>query len=193
MKKRRKFAPEFKAKVALEALAGELTLAELAAKHDIHPNVIQQWRRHAKESMPDLFSGKAAAHQTSREDEIKDLRAKIGELTIEKDFWPEPSVAEPRSEGDDDRSESSTAQYRSPVRAGDDQSLIILLRGQGRNGPEPRADASDRRGVSGEPVLRVSADDTASPAAGLLRWPQADSALDAQDGPDADLPETSYF
>ena len=85
MRKRREFAPEFKAKVALEAL-GELSLAELAAKHDVHPNVIQQWRRHAKESMPDLFSGKAAAHQTSREAEIKELRAKIGELTIEKDF-----------------------------------------------------------------------------------------------------------
>ena len=41
MRKRRKFAPEFKAKVALEALAGELSLAELAAKHDVHPNVIQ--------------------------------------------------------------------------------------------------------------------------------------------------------
>jgi transposase len=86
MKKRRKFAPEFKAKVALEALAGELTLAELSAKHDIHPNVIQQWRRHAKENMADLFSGKAAAQQNSREAEIKSLHAKIGELTIEKDF-----------------------------------------------------------------------------------------------------------
>jgi transposase len=86
MRKRRKFAPEFKAKVALEALAGELTLAELAAKHDIHPNLIQQWRQHAKENMPDLFSGKATAHQTSREAEIKVLQAKVGELTIEKDF-----------------------------------------------------------------------------------------------------------
>ncbi len=86
MRKRRKFAPEFKAKVALEALAGELTLAEIAAKHDIHPNLIQQWKRHARESMPDLFSGKAAAQQSSREAEIKALHAKIGELTIEKDF-----------------------------------------------------------------------------------------------------------
>jgi transposase len=86
MRKRRKFAPEFKAKVALEALSGELTLAELAAKHDIHPNLIQQWRQHAKESMPDLFSGKATAHQTSREAEIRVLQAKVGELTIEKDF-----------------------------------------------------------------------------------------------------------
>ena len=86
MKKRRKFAPEFKAKVALEALAGELTLAELATKHDIHPNLIQQWKRQAKENMPDLFSGKAAAHRTSREAEVKELHAKIGELTVEKDF-----------------------------------------------------------------------------------------------------------
>ena len=86
MRKRRRFAPEFKAKVALEALAGELTLTEIAAKHDIHPNLVQQWRRHAKESMPDLFSGKAAAHQKSREAEIKELHAKIGELTVEKDF-----------------------------------------------------------------------------------------------------------
>ena len=86
MRKRRKFAPEFKAKVALEALAGELTLAELAAKHDIHPNLVQQWRQHAKESMPELFAGKATAHQTSREAEIKVLQAKVGELTIEKDF-----------------------------------------------------------------------------------------------------------
>ncbi len=86
MRKRRKFAPEFKAKVALEALSGEHTLSELAAKHDIHPNVVQQWRRQAKEGMPDLFSGKASAHTTSRESEIKELHAKIGQLTVEKDF-----------------------------------------------------------------------------------------------------------
>ena len=86
MRKRRKFAPEFKAKVALEALSGEHTLSELAAKHDIHPNVVQQWKRQAKEAMPDVFSGKASAHATSRESEIKELHAKIGQLTIEKDF-----------------------------------------------------------------------------------------------------------
>ena len=86
MRSRRKFAPEFKAKVALEALAGEYTLAELAAKHDIHPNLIQQWKRQAKENLPDVFSGKAAAHKTSREAEVRELHAKIGQLTVEKDF-----------------------------------------------------------------------------------------------------------
>ena len=86
MRSRRKFAPEFKAKVALEALAGEHTLAELAAKHDIHPTLIQQWKRQAKENLPDVFSGKAAAHKTSREAEVRELHAKIGQLTVEKDF-----------------------------------------------------------------------------------------------------------
>ena len=86
MRNRRKFMPEFKAKVALEALAGELTLSEIATKHDVHPNLVQQWKRHAKENLPDVFSGKANAHQKSREEDIKTLHAKIGELTVEKDF-----------------------------------------------------------------------------------------------------------
>ncbi len=87
MRSRRKFAPEFKAKVALEALVGEHTLAELAAKHDIHPNLIQQWKRQAKENLADVFSGKASAHKTSREAEIRELHAKIGLITVVKDFW----------------------------------------------------------------------------------------------------------
>jgi transposase len=86
MKKRRKFAPEFKAKVALEALAGEHTMSELAAKHSIHPNLIQQWKRQAQEGLPDLFSGKTSAHHVARDTEVKELHAKIGQLTIEKDF-----------------------------------------------------------------------------------------------------------
>ncbi len=61
-------------------------LAELAAKHDIHPTLIQQWKRQARENLPDVFSGKASAHKTSREAEIRELHAKIGQLTVEKDF-----------------------------------------------------------------------------------------------------------
>ena len=69
-----------------EALAGEHTLAELAVKHDIHPTLVQQWKRHARERLPELFSGHATAHQHSREAEIKVLQAKVGELTLEKEF-----------------------------------------------------------------------------------------------------------
>ena len=83
---RRNFSAEFKAKVALEALVGDQTLADLAAKHDVHPNMIAQWKRQAKESLPDVFAMKASRGATDREAEVKSLHAKIGQLTVENDF-----------------------------------------------------------------------------------------------------------
>ena len=86
MAKRRNFSAEFKAKVALEALSGAYTLAELAAKHDVHPNMISQWKRKAQESLPDVFAKKADRSEAAREAEVKELHAKIGQLTVERDF-----------------------------------------------------------------------------------------------------------
>ena len=86
MSQRRKFSAEFKAKVALEALSGELTLAELASKYDVHPTQIAGWKRQAKEGMVAAFSGKAATAQKDSAVEIRELHAKIGQLTVEKDF-----------------------------------------------------------------------------------------------------------
>ena len=85
MGKRRKFSAEFKSRVALEALSGERTLAELASKYDVHPNMITQWKKQAREGLPDIFSGKGS-RKDSRDAEVKELHAKIGQLTIEKDF-----------------------------------------------------------------------------------------------------------
>ena len=86
MSKRRKFSAEFKAKVALEALTGELSLTELASKYDVHPTMIAGWKRQAKEGMVASFSGKAAGVKKDSEAEIRELHAKIGQLTVEKDF-----------------------------------------------------------------------------------------------------------
>ena len=86
MSHRRKFSAEFKAKVALEALSGELTLAELASKYDVHPTQIAGWKRQAKEGMVAAFSGKAATVQKDAAAEIRELHAKIGQLTVEEDF-----------------------------------------------------------------------------------------------------------
>lgn len=86
MSTRRKFTAEFKAKVALEALGGELTLAQLASKYDVHPNVVSSWKRQAQAGMVDVFSGKSEKRDRSHDEEVKDLHAKIGQLTIEKDF-----------------------------------------------------------------------------------------------------------
>jgi len=86
MAKRRTFSAEFKARVALEALSGAYTMAELAAKHDVHPNMISQWKRKAQESLPELFAKKTDRSEAAREAELKELHAKIGELTVERDF-----------------------------------------------------------------------------------------------------------
>ena len=86
MAKRRNFSAAFKAKVALEALQGDQTLAELAGRNKVHPNLITKWKRQASEGMVEVFSGKPGRRDGSHEAEVKELHAKIGELTVEKDF-----------------------------------------------------------------------------------------------------------
>ena len=85
-KKRRKFTAEFKARVALDALSGEHTLSEFASKYGVHPNQVSQWKKQAKEQIVAGFAGKAEKVQQSDEARIKELHAKIGQLTVEKDF-----------------------------------------------------------------------------------------------------------
>jgi transposase len=86
--KRTRYSAEFKAKVALEALRGELTAAPLAAKHGIHQTMAGEWKRQAVEGLAAVFSGEAAAQETAKaaEAEVETLRAKIGQLLAERDF-----------------------------------------------------------------------------------------------------------
>ena len=86
MLKRRKFTPEFKAKVALEALRGDKTIQEIAAKHKVHPNQVSAWKRQAVEGLGAVFSNGAAGGGRDHEAEVRDLHAKIGELMVERDF-----------------------------------------------------------------------------------------------------------
>ena len=80
MGKRTGYFPEFKAKVALEAIRGELTLAELSARHGVHPNMISRWKRLAIEQMSSLFGGGGAEAVKEKEAEVAQLHAKIGQL-----------------------------------------------------------------------------------------------------------------
>jgi transposase len=84
--KRKRYAAEFKAKVALEALRGELTMAQLATKHGVHQTMISEWKRQAVEGLASVFSGKAEAKEGLREGELEKLHAKIGQLLVERDF-----------------------------------------------------------------------------------------------------------
>ena len=86
MAKRRNFSPDFKAKVALAAIRGDGTQAELAKRYSVHPNQIAQWKREALEGMSETFQSKSPKRKNDHEEEIKILRAKIGELVVERDF-----------------------------------------------------------------------------------------------------------
>ena len=86
MSKRRRFSAEFKARVALDALSGEMTLSELASKYKIHPNQVSIWKKQAKELIVAGFSGKVQSRKSQEENDLKELHAKIGQLTIENDF-----------------------------------------------------------------------------------------------------------
>jgi transposase len=81
---RRNHSPAFKAKVALAAVKGEKTLAELAQQFDIHPNLITQWRAKLLESAADVFGAEASTPEPVID--VKVLHAKIGELTLANDF-----------------------------------------------------------------------------------------------------------
>ncbi len=84
--KRKRYSADFKAKVALEAIRGDLTLAQLAAKHGVHQTMINGWKRQAIEGMSGAFSGKSEAVEESRQGEIDKLHSMIGQLVVERDF-----------------------------------------------------------------------------------------------------------
>ncbi len=84
--KRTRYSADFKAKVALEAIKGEQTLSELGSRYGIHPNMITTWKRQAIKNMAESFSSNADRANKAKESQVNDLYAKIGQLTVERDF-----------------------------------------------------------------------------------------------------------
>lgn len=81
---RRNHAPAFKAKVALEAFKGEQTIVELSQRYQVHPNQITEWKKQLLEHAADVFGkGSKGGEQGPS---VKDLHAKIGQLSMENDF-----------------------------------------------------------------------------------------------------------
>ena len=86
MIKRRRFTADFKAKVALEALRGDKTIQEMATRHKVHPNQVSAWKRQAVEGLGAVFSNGPDKARLDHDEEVHDLHAKIGQLTVERDF-----------------------------------------------------------------------------------------------------------
>jgi transposase len=81
---RRTHQPAFKAKVALAAIKGDKTLAELCQQFDVHPNQIVDWKTQLQANAASVFGGEGSAAPPV---DVKSLHAKIGQLTLENDFF----------------------------------------------------------------------------------------------------------
>lgn len=83
---RRNHNPAFKAKVALAAVKGEKTLAELAQQYDVHPNQITAWKAQLVDGAAGVFGSTTAGNAAEKAVDLTVLHAKIGELALENDF-----------------------------------------------------------------------------------------------------------
>ncbi len=83
---KKKHSAVFKAKVALEALKGDKTIAQLSGEYGVHPNQIGQWKKKLKEELPAVFSDKRKRENKDREELEGELYKQIGQLKVELDW-----------------------------------------------------------------------------------------------------------
>ena len=86
--KKKQYSPQFKAKVALEAIRGEKTVPELASQYKIHPTVINGWKRKLQEDANQIFEVESKGLKVKEDDQgqINELYRQIGQLKVERDF-----------------------------------------------------------------------------------------------------------
>lgn len=91
-KNRRKFSPEFKAKVGLEALKGIEPIHAIAARYEVHPVQVSQWKKEVQERLPEVFATKAPRSEAETAAREARLYQKIGQLEVELDWLKKKSA-----------------------------------------------------------------------------------------------------
>jgi len=88
---RKSYGATFRAKVALESVKGEKTLAELSSEFSVHPNQIRNWRKQLLEMLPDLFTDRRKKRDKDQEELISELYRQIGQMKVELDWLKKKS------------------------------------------------------------------------------------------------------
>ena len=83
---RRKHSPSFKAKVALEAIKGDETIAEIASRYEVHPNLVTKWKKELQDQAASVFGEDHPKKQKQEENLVAELYRQIGQLKVENDF-----------------------------------------------------------------------------------------------------------
>ena len=89
--KRTRYSATEKAKIALEAIKGEMTIAQITSKYKVHATQVAAWKKQALSSLPDAFTDKRRQEQVSHETQLSELYEQIGRLKIENDFLKKKS------------------------------------------------------------------------------------------------------
>lgn len=89
--KRKKYTPAEKAKIALEAIKSELTLAQISSKYGVHSTQVNKWKKQALALMPDIFSDKKHQESINHNNQLSELYEQIGRLKVENDFLKKKS------------------------------------------------------------------------------------------------------
>lgn len=85
-RQRRKHTPEFKARIALEAIKGIKTISQIAKEFEVHPVMVSAWKKDMMERLPEVFEKKNTRKDKHIEQETEQLQRKVGQLTMEVDF-----------------------------------------------------------------------------------------------------------
>jgi len=90
--RRKRYTGAEKAKIALEAIKGELTIAEIASRYETHPTQIHQWKKQALKCLPEIFNGRQEREKIDYEEQLTELYQQIGKLKVENDFLKKKSA-----------------------------------------------------------------------------------------------------
>lgn len=170
----------------MEAIRGDLTLAELAAKHGVHHTMIGAWMRQAMDGMASLFDVKIRPQRLPARPRSRNCTPRLGNCWWGGIFWRGPPVDEHGSEAKDGRARSPEPVDHGAMPPAFDQSVRVLFAGSGGQ-RDAGADGRDRLGVHGLPLVWQSANGPPLATLGPCGWPPPGTAPNGQDGAGGNL------